>query len=53
MEMHFAIDTQGKLSPGIYLVVGSSNEKIYKKKLIISENGTSGTGDPYISVSRW
>ncbi|OFY73185.1 MAG: hypothetical protein A2265_02280 [Bacteroidetes bacterium RIFOXYA12_FULL_33_9] len=30
-----AIDTQNKLAPGIYLVIGTSDNKIYSKKLII------------------
>lgn len=31
----FAIDTQGKLAAGIYFVVASSDDTIYKKKIVV------------------
>ena len=34
-ESVFAIDTQKKLASGVYLIIGSSNNKIYYKKIVI------------------
>ena len=31
----FAIDPSGKLAAGVYFVVATSNDAIYKKKLVI------------------
>ena len=43
-----AIDTEGKLSPGVYLVIGSSDSKIYKQKLVISDDGFRATASSFI-----
>lgn len=34
-EYKFAIDPSEKLNPGVYMVVGSSNDILYKKKIVI------------------
>ncbi len=34
-EDRTAIDTMGKLSPGIYLIIGSNKNELFNKKLIV------------------